>query len=35
MGKEMSSNFKNSKYYVPNLERVLTIIELIAEHRGA
>ena len=32
MGKEMSSNFKNSKYHVPNLERALTIIELIAEH---
>jgi len=28
----MTSNFKNSKYHVPNLERALVIIELIAEH---
>jgi len=28
----MTSDFKNSKYHVPNLERALVIMELIAEH---
>ena len=32
MSNDISSDFKNSKYHVPNLERALTIIELIAEH---